>query len=223
MALDQITPEDLRYRLNKLKCCFAEKAAELVDKQRFGKECKDELCNLKLLGAYIEIIECYDVPPCNCYTEWVTDGSLYWTPTLTIPYGTVVKFIPRQNALPGEYLYLRWQGTTSLVPPIGVCVDGCTGFQGPCLLGLWGGITPTAWSVCGHAKEAWEARGDLIWDPLLTYEYGDIVKFMGGGPGANQNRRGEYFISIACPNPTNTGFHENGHWVELKCFRKQEI
>ena len=48
-----ITHEDLKYRLNKLRCCFATKASELVDKQMYGKVCKDEMCNLKLLGIFI--------------------------------------------------------------------------------------------------------------------------------------------------------------------------
>ena len=171
-----ITEYDLTYRLNKLKCCFATKAAELVDKQRFGKECKDELCNLKLLGAYIEIIECYSPLPCNCKGEWELDGKLLWTPTLVSPYGTVVKAIMRPNANPGEFLFLRWQGAATLTPP-----------------------------------------------STVTYGYGDIVKFMGGGVGANQTKRGKYFISVSSPNPMGAGFHESGHWIELKCFPKQEV
>lgn len=217
-----ITEYDITYRLNKLKCCFATKAAELVDKQRFGKECKDELCNLKILGAYIEIVECYSPLPCNCYEEWVSDGSLYWTNTMTIPYGTVVKVFPRQTSLPGEYLYMRWQGVAPLIPPAGVCADPMTGHFTPCFVGL-NGIGPATWSICGHTKQAWEGRGKLNWDPLITYGYGDIVKFMGGGIGLDQTRRGKYFISITAPNPMNTGFHESGHWIELKCYPKQEV
>ena len=221
MALDIITHEDLIYRLNKLKCCFATHAAELVDKQRFGKECKDELCNLKLLGAYIEMIECYSPLPCNCKEEWISDGSKYWDITTTYTYGDVVKVIPRALANPGEYIYMRWQGLTDIIPPVGICYSP-TGFATPCFVGL-NGVGPAGWSVCGHVKEAWQARGDLIWDPVITYGYGDIVKFMGGGPGVDQTGRGKYYISIVEPNPVNTGFHENGHWLKLECFRKQEM
>lgn len=217
-----ITEYDITYRLNKLKCCFATKAAELVDKQRFGKECKDELCNLKLLGAYIEIIECYHPLPCNCYDEWVSDGSVIWTENYgTIPYGKVVKVIPRANANPGEYLYMRWQGVAPLTVPMSTCASP-GGFKTPCFVGLHG-IGPATWSICGHTKQAWEARGSLIWDESVTYNYGDIVKFMGGGIGLNQTKRGKYFISITEPNPMNQGFHESGHWIELKCYPKQEV
>tara|TARA_R110000765_G_scaffold183922_3_gene289748 strand:- start:361 stop:1026 length:666 start_codon:yes stop_codon:yes gene_type:complete len=221
MALDQITHEDLIYRLNKLKCCFATRAAELVDKQRFGKECKDELCNLKLLGAYIEIIECYSPLPCNCHLEWETDGSNYWNTTTTYNYGDVVKVIPRALCSSGEYLYMRWQGITPLIPPAGICFSPL-GFATPCFVGL-NGVGPAGWSVCGHVKEAWQARGSLDWDPAVTYAYLDIVRFMGGGPGSNQTKRGKYFISITDPNPVGAGFHESSHWIELECFRKQEM
>ncbi|QDP52765.1 MAG: hypothetical protein Unbinned838contig1000_16 [Prokaryotic dsDNA virus sp.] len=217
-----ITEYDITYRLNKLKCCFATKAAELVDKQRFGKECKDELCNLKLLGAYIEIIECYSPLPCNCKGEWELDGSIVWTQSYgTIPYGKVVKAYMKPNANPGEYLYLRWQGVAPLVQPAGTCFDN-TGFAFPCMTGL-NGIGPATWSVCGHVKEAWQAAGSVDWDASVVYGMGDIVRFMGGGVGANQTKRGKYFISITEPNPMNTGFHESGHWVELKCYPKQEV
>ena len=46
---------------------------------------------------------------------------------------------------------------------------------------------------------------------------------MGGGPGSNQTKRGKYFISITDPNPVGAGFHESSHWIELECFRKQEM
>ena len=173
MALDQITEEDLKYRFNKLKCCFATRAAELVDKQRAGKVCKDELCNLKLLGAYVEMIECYAVLPCECTEEWELDGSVYWNSTTTWNYGDVIKVIPRSNAVPGEFLYFRWQGINPLIPPFGICTSP-------------GG-------------------------------------FLGGGPGLDQSGQGKFYISVADPNLVNTGFHENQHWVELECHRKQEI
>ena len=221
MALDQITEEDLKYRFNKLKCCFATRAAELVDKQRAGKVCKDELCNLKLLGAYVEMIECYAVLPCECTTEWELDGSVYWNAATTWNYGDVVKVIPRPNAAPGEFLYFRWQGINPLIPPAGVCTSP-GGFQMPCTGGL-NGIGPMAWSVCGNVKQAWQARGSLIFDATLIYGWGDIVQFMGGGPGLDQSGQGKFYISVADPNPVNTGFHENQHWVELECHRKQEI
>jgi hypothetical protein len=221
MALDLITHEDLIYRLNKLKCCFATSAAELVDKQRFGKECKDQLCNLKLLGAYIEMIECYSPLPCNCHEEWVADGSKNWSPTTTYNYGDVIRFIPRATANGGEYLYLRWQSTSALIPPAGVWTSP-GGYQTPTLWGFTG-IGVQGWSVCGHVKQAWQARGSLIWDDTITYGWGDIVKFQGGGPGVDQTKRGRFFISIADPNATGFGFHESEHWVELECFRKQEM
>jgi len=217
MALQPITLEDLIYRLNKLKCCFATKAAEIVDKQQFGKECKDEMCNLKLLGAYIEMIECYAPIPCDCYDEWVSDGELYWDNTTSYTTGQVVKVFPRGTANPGEYLYIRWQGSTP-VPAGAGCID-LFGHFAPCWGGL-NGIGQGAWSVCGHQKIAWQARGSIEWNPVISYAIGDIVKFMGGGPGPNQTKRGRYFISIADPNPTMGGFHENGHWIELKCYNE---
>jgi len=217
-----ITEYDITYRLNKLKCCFATKAAELVDKQMYGQECKDELCNLKVLGAFIEIIECYSALPCNCYDEWVLDGSKIWTTGLTIPYGTVVKVFPRSSSVPGEFLYLRWQGTSSLIPPAGICFDTVTGWQTPCFTGAQG-IGPASWSVCGNLKQSWEARGSLEWKSTLSYNYGDIVKFMGGGIGVDQTRRGRYFIAINSPSPMGAGFHESQNWIELKCFPKQEV
>ena len=217
-----ITEYDITYRLNKLKCCFATKAADIATKQSYGQPCKDEMCNLKLLGAYIEMVECYSALPCNCHAEWELDGSKIWTNTLSIPYGTVVKMFPRRNSLPGEYLYIRWQGISSLLPPNGVCSDPISGFKTPCLTGL-NGIGPAAWSICGHSKQAWKARGLGDWDPAIIYDYGDIVRFMGGGIGGDQTRRGRYFISITSPNPMSIGFHESGNWIELKCYPKQEI
>ena len=217
-----ITEYDITYRLNKLKCCFATKAADLVDKQMYGKECKDELCNLKLLGAYIEIVECYSALPCNCQNEWELDGSIIWNTATTIPYGTVVKVLPRGTAVPGEFLYMRWQGITTLVPPAGICFDPVSGWQTPCFTGAQG-IGPASWSVCGNIKQAWEARGLGDWNATLVYNYGDIVKFMGGGIGVDQSRRGNYFICITSPAPAGAGFHESAQWIELKCYPKQEV
>tara|TARA_R110002020_G_scaffold235_9_gene1305 strand:+ start:3000 stop:3659 length:660 start_codon:yes stop_codon:yes gene_type:complete len=217
MAFTPITHEDLIYRLNKLKCCFATRAAELVDKQRFGKECKDELCNLKLLGAYIEMIECYAPLPCDCYDEWVLDGELYWDNTTSYTTGQVVKVFPRGTANAGEYLYIRWQGAAPSSPGMN-CLDSY-GHWNPC----WGGLegnAPGAWSICGHVKIAWQARGSIEWDPIIPYEIGDIVKFMGGGPGGTQTGRGRYYISIVDPNLPVAGFHEDGYWVELTCYNE---
>ena len=217
MGFKPITQEDLIYRLNKLKCCFATKAAEVTDKQRLGKLCKDEMCNLKLLGAYIEMIECYAPIPCDCYDEWVTDGELYWDETTPFTTGQVVKIFPRPNANIGEFLYLRWQN--ALPQPSGTnCFDPVLGWA-PCWSGTYG-ITPGAWSVCGNLKVAWEARGSLIWNDALTYDIGDIVKFMGGGPGAIQTGRGKYYIAASSPTTTGSGFFESGHWVELQCFNE---
>ena len=217
-----ITEYDITYRLNKLKCCFATKAADLVDKQRYGKECKDELCNLKLLGAYIEIVECYSALPCNCQSEWELDGSIIWNTTITIPYGTVVKVLPRSTSVPGEFLYMRWQGISTLIPPAGICFDPISGWTTPCFTGAQG-IGPASWSVCGNIKQAWEARGLGNWDGTFVYNYGDIVKFMGGGIGVDQSKRGNYFICITSPAAAGIGFHESGNWIELKCYPKQEV
>ena len=54
----------------------------------------------------------------------------------------------------------------------------------------------------------------------LTYDRGDIVKFMGGGPGAIQTGRGKYYIAAFSPTTTGSGFFESGHWVELQCFNE---
>tara|TARA_R110000787_G_scaffold251055_2_gene356575 strand:+ start:1513 stop:2178 length:666 start_codon:yes stop_codon:yes gene_type:complete len=213
-----ITHEDLKYRLNKLRCCFATKASELVDKQMYGKVCKDEMCNLKLLGAYIEMIECYAPEPCDCYDEWVLDGELYWDRTIAYTTGQVVKLFPRGSANIGEYLYIRWQGAGSVVPTTANCID-TLGHWNPCWAGLQGNA-PGAWSICGNVKVAWEARGSLEWDSLSSYMMGDIVKFMGGGPGPNQTGQGRYYISTATPNPVGPGFNESGHWVELTCYNE---
>ncbi len=225
MALSPITPSDIKYRLNKLKCCFATKAAEISDKLQRGHACEDEMCNLKLLGAYIEMIECYSPLPCDCYDEWVSDGKQYWDSTTAsttgYAYGTVVKMFPRSNANPGEYLYLRWQGTlnTNAIPGWAQQCGGLppTMYVRPCFEGLYGNV-PGAWSVCGHVKTAWEARGYLEWNENITYGDGDIVKFMGGGPGAVQKGKGKYYISIVPANSVGSGFHESGHWVELECW-----
>tara|TARA_R110002020_G_scaffold292835_2_gene508269 strand:- start:54467 stop:55129 length:663 start_codon:yes stop_codon:yes gene_type:complete len=218
MALKPITHEDLKYRLNKLKCCFANKASDIVDKQRFGKVCADEMCNLKLLGAYIEMIECYAPLPCDCSDEWVADGSLYFDHTTAYTTGQVVKFFPRISPNPGEYLYIRWQGS-SPSDPAQNCFDVATGHWSPCFAGLQGNV-PGAWSICGHVKVAWEAAGYIEWNSNIIYNMGDIVKFMGGGPGANQSGRGRYYISTTNPNPAGPGFNESGHWVELTCYNE---
>ena len=49
---------------------------------------------------------------------------------------------------------------------------------------------------------------------------GDIVKFVGGGPGGNQTGRGKYYISTVTPNPSAAGFNESGNWVQLECYNE---
>lgn len=215
MALGKLTPSDVKYRLNKLKCCFATQAAEYAHKQMYGKECKDELCNLEILGAYIEIIECYEATPCDCVDEWVSDGSLEWTQGTSYSKGQVVKVIPRSGANTGEFLLFKW---LNLAPTTTFCT-ATSGFVSPCYAGLLG-INTECWSVCGNIKQAWSARGSLIWDPVATYATGDIVKFMGGGVGLDQNGIGAIYISNTDSNVMSTGFHESAHWVKLECFEK---
>lgn len=218
MALGKLTPSDIKYRLNKLKCCFASKAAELAEKQQYGKPCDDEFCNLEILGAYIEIIECYEAEPCVCTQEWENEGSKVWTQGISYAKSDVVKVIPRAGvSSPDEYLFFKW---LNLVSTVNFCASS-SGFISPCYGGLLG-INANNWSVCGHTKEAWLARGSLYWDSLATYQYGDIVKFNGGGIGLDQTGIGKIYISITDVNIMNTGFHESGHWVELECFEDDE-
>ena len=164
------------------------------------------------------MIECYAPLPCDCYDEWVTDGKLYFDHTVSYTTGQVVKFFPRSTANPGEYLYLRWQGASASNPGNN-CINAITGHWQPCFAGLFGNV-PGAWSVCGHTKIAWEARGYIEWDENNIYDMGDIVKFMGGGPGANQSGRGRYYISTTNANAVGAGFNESGHWVELICYNE---
>jgi hypothetical protein len=73
---------------------------------------------------------------------------------------------------------------------------------------------------------AWQARGQLIWNPGYTYNSGDIVKFMGGGNGADQSGIDRYYI-CAVGSDNQSVFHEAVQspgagiakvWIELICY-----
>tara|TARA_Y100001968_G_C19383618_1_gene731619 strand:+ start:520 stop:1227 length:708 start_codon:yes stop_codon:yes gene_type:complete len=231
MADKKLNIYDLRHRLNKLKCCFSEKAADYAMKQKFGKVCKEEKCNLQLLGAYIEMIECMHPVGCNCYTEWVQGGSLIWDENTSYIKDQIVKVYPRASAVgsPSEFLLMRW---TNALPSFSFVADAAgeggsicwedgnlvqTGYISPCydLINIHG------WSVCGNVKVAWQAQGSYVWNPNMTYQYGDIVKFQGGGNGLNQTGQNQFYISRIknnFANAANLGFHESTDWVLLECF-----
>tara|TARA_R110001592_G_scaffold5517_3_gene30366 strand:- start:37838 stop:38548 length:711 start_codon:yes stop_codon:yes gene_type:complete len=227
------TKYDILYRLNKARCCFAEKTAALVKKQRYGKPCDDEACNVKLLGAYIEMIECMVADSCDCSQEWVTGGSLVWDYTQDYDYGQIVKVFPREDAIDTqEFLYFKWKNTFPTMSLFGYDefyneINAAYCFEEPSPGGSWigqGHSTPCfsaigfdKWSVCGNIKQAWEIRGGLIWSPLLLYQYGDIVKFMGGGTGADQGFVEAFYISKTNNNQTSE-FHESDQWARLDCF-----
>ena len=247
-TLGKYTVYDLKHRLNKLKCCFAEKTAKLVDKQKYGKTCDDEKCNVQLLGAYIEMLECLVSEGCNCEDDWVKGGSLVYhedLPVVGFTSDQVVKVYPREAAIgTDEFLYMRWMYATAPSNQVGImecntcqdvygdivadlsCYDfnGGTGISVPC----WEfGIAVNEWSVCGNLKVAWQARGSLVWTQGYTYNAGDIVKFQGGGQGLDQTGVGHYYI-CACNNENSSSFHEAGQiglqgqpaksWIELICF-----
>lgn len=227
------TKYDILYRLDKAKCCFAEKTAALVKKQRYGKPCEDEACNVKLLGAYIEMIECMVAEPCNCAPEWVKGGSKEWDYTLTYQYGDIIKVYPREAAIgTQEFLYFKWKYTFPTTYLFGYDqfyneINPAYGFEIPSPGGTWigqGHATPNydaigydRWSVCGNVKIAWQVRGSLIWNPLMMYQYGDIVKFMGGGTGGDQSFVEAFYISKKNNNQTSE-FHESDDWARLDCF-----
>ena len=75
--------------------------------------------------------------------------------------------------------------------------------------------------MCGNVKVAWQAQGSYVWNPNMTYQYGDIVKFQGGGNGLNQTGQNQFYISRIknnFANAANLGFHESTDWVLLECF-----
>jgi hypothetical protein len=238
-TLGKYTVYDIKHRLNKLKCCFAEKTAKLVDKQKYGKPCENEKCNVQLLGAYIEMLECLVSDGCDCENEWVASGSLVYhtdIPTSGFTFDQVVKVYPRYAAIgTDEFLYMRWMDASnpSLQNGLVIDCDTCQEVLGqtceeyvlkiPC----WeNAIAVNAWSVCGNTKVAWQARGQLIWAPGYTYNSGDIVKFMGGGNGVDQSGTDRYYI-CAVGSDNQSYFHEatqspNGItakvWIELTCY-----
>ena len=232
MALDKYTVYDLKYRLNKLKCCFAEKTAKLVDRQRYGKPCVDEKCNVQILGAYIEMLECLISEGCDCSAEWKStivagaDSELIWDKNVDYVKDQIVKVYPRALAVDtDEFLYMRWLGqlSTQSVQPAACnnlqCYPGQNDYvQGPGDLDefdhpCWYLISQTGWSVCGNIKQAWQTRGQLTWTPGVLYQPGDIVKFMGGGNGIDQSGQNEFYIYGSKSNYTCGGnvfyFHEN--------------
>ena len=232
MAVKKLNIFDLRYRLNKLKCCFAKKTEALVMKQKFGKPCEDEKCNVQLLGAYIEMIECMQPDLCNCAQEWVEDGSLIWDETSVYTKDQVVKVYPRAAAVGSttEFLYFRWVNalpTSSFImnPFTGEGGTACwedgnlvqTGHVSPC----YERINIHGWSVCGNAKIAWQSQGSLVWNNATMYQYGNIVKFQGGGVGLDQTGQNQFYISKVKNNfnlSNQLGFHESGDCVLLECF-----
>ena len=127
MALNKYSIYDIRHRVRKLKCCFVDKVSALIDKQKYGKPCKEEKCSVQLLGAYIEILECTIPEVCDCSAEWEEDGSTIWAQpqTVTNPNcyttGTVVKVIPRLGAGPDEFLYFNLIKSASSPRQYGDC------------------------------------------------------------------------------------------------------
>ena len=240
-TLGKYTVYDLKHRLNKLKCCFAEKTAKLVDKQKYGKPCEDEKCNVQLLGAYIEMLECLVSEGCNCEDDWIAGGSLVYhtdIPSSGFTFDQVVKVYPRYAAIgTDEFLYIRWMNSSLPSLENGLVIDcdtcqevlGQTCEEGEYVLKIpcWeNAIGINAWSVCGNLKVAWQARGQLIWTPGYTYNSGDIVKFMGGGNGADQTDQGNYYI-CAVKSDNQPEFHEAVQtvsdvtakvWVKLECY-----
>jgi hypothetical protein len=228
----EYTKYDLLHRLGNLKCCFVDKAYQWAINNSYGKPSKKEECEMKSLGAQIEIIECMVPENCNCYAEWIEDGSIIWAPDTSYDPQEVIKVdnLRIANSNEDEYLYFRWSGSDALVAGELISGDECVvtellsngttvNHNFPC----YQSINMEGWSVCGHVKEAWQARGSLFWNNNYTYHYGDIVKFNGGGIGANQEGVGGYYICAS--NPTSMlansqGFHESGHWVRLLCFTK---
>ena len=220
-SLGKYTVYDLKHRLNKLKCCFAEKTAELVKKQKYGKPCKDEKCNVQILGAYVEMLECLVSEGCDCSAEWITDGSLVWNQTTVYTKDQVIKVYPREASVgsTSEFLYFRW---LNQLPPTALDESGqwCNsnvdnpsdGFYSPC----YSLIGENGWSVCGNIKVAWQSRGQLTWQPNVMYKYGDIIKFMGGGSGSQESIN-EFYISTNDFNQS-TQFHESENWVKLVCY-----
>tara|TARA_R110002051_G_scaffold205008_3_gene271009 strand:- start:879 stop:1643 length:765 start_codon:yes stop_codon:yes gene_type:complete len=254
MALDKYSLWDLKHRLNKLKCCFATKMANIVDKQKYGKPCADEKCNAQLLGAYIEMLECLISEGCDCHDEWIAGDSKIWAVGEVYEKDDIVKVYPRQIAIDtDEFLYFRWLGISptniygigDLVcnnyqcfpdqiqqSPTGVNLDA---YLFPC----YHMISMIQWSVCGNIKQAWQARGQLVWQAGVDYVAGDIVKFMGGGTGPDQSGQNEFYICAnkihkSCPYWNPNQFHENKYfpqgsevtykyWIKLACYDYQII
>tara|TARA_R110002020_G_scaffold233207_2_gene444976 strand:- start:48441 stop:49145 length:705 start_codon:yes stop_codon:yes gene_type:complete len=230
MAGKKLNIYDLRYRLNKLKCCFAKKTAALVDKQKYGKPCEEEKCNVQLLGAYIEMVECIQPVGCtDCTQDWIDGGSLIWDENTVYTKDQIVKVWPRGFSSGSDFVLMRWvnQLPSSSFPNNAAGEGGVicwedggllqTGHVSPC----YNKIDIHHWSVCSNEEIAWQAQGSMVWDPTIVYQYGSIVKFSGGGVGLDQSGQGQYYISNIKNNFTNAqnlGFHESGDWNLLDCF-----
>jgi len=229
MAFNKYTKYDIEKRIKDLKICFIDKVYEFVLRRAFGKADDNMLCEAKILGAYIDIMSGLVPEPCDCGDKWTAGGSAIWDKDSTYQPGQIVKVIPRDNATTDEFLYFQWLGESPLVGgldengyPIysNYCETPDQSFNSPC----YTQINIGGWSVCGNVKEAWQARGSLVWVPTFTYKYGDIVKFLGGGGGAIQEGIGGYYINTKENNiGLNIGFHESERWVRLVCFENGEI
>ena len=229
MAFNKYTEWDIKKRIYDLKVCFIDKVYEFVLRRAFGKADENMMCEAKVLGAYIDIMKGLVPEPCDCSEKWVSGGSTLWDKDATYQPGKIIKVIPRENALTDEFLYFQWFGETNLVGGIdengypiysNYCENSSQTFNSPC----YNQIAIDGWSVCGNVKEAWQARGSLLWNPIFTYQYGDIVKFVGGGGGINQEGIGGYYISLKDSNlGMLDGFHESERWQRLVCFEDGEI
>ena len=53
------TTADLKLREACIGCCYADLAAKLNDKLRYGHSCDEDKKKVELLGAYLDLITCY--------------------------------------------------------------------------------------------------------------------------------------------------------------------
>ena len=65
---NNITYNDLKYRLQNIQCCLPNKAVELYNRINLGINCCNEEIELNIATAYLDMLKCY-------ITDWETPYS----------------------------------------------------------------------------------------------------------------------------------------------------
>lgn len=85
---DNITYNDLKYRLQNIQCCLPNKAVELYNRINLGINCCNEERQLNIATAYLDMLKCYIT---NWETPYSYQTSFTEGPSLT--FDVVVEFI----------------------------------------------------------------------------------------------------------------------------------